>query len=167
MSPSIEGKKTKGGIEGRGLKAKSMKRIQVKLTIRSSQFLAFCWDVGAVVGAMLIIYGFFVAFGVPPYAPLDYFIELLSAPVTILGATAVFLSIYLKPSITPVKWQSQFIISPLFICACIVAGYLYFDRTVPSPNSILVGLSICAIFGSLMRIVPRIHEVTILDVLEK
>lgn len=135
-----------------------MKPLQFALSVPASQFLALCWDVGAVIGAVFVIYGFLVASGVPSYPWLDDLLARLSMPVTLAAALAVFLSIYVQPSATPVKLQSQLLVSPVFIAACLGAAYLHIARSTLVPNSIPAGLSLCAIFGSLMRMVPRIHE---------
>lgn len=130
----------------------------LRLQFVVSQFLSLCWDVGAVFGSVFVIYGYLIALGVPPYPWLDSALEKVSPLVTLVGALAVFLSIYVQPSQTSVKLQSKLVVSPIFIAACLGALYIFLATGMMLPNSILVGLSICAIFGSLMRIVPRTHE---------
>ena len=123
-----------------------------------SEVCAFVFDSGAVFGLILAAYGSTVWIVKPSCSLPDIIIKLASSIATLIGTVAVIVSIYFPPNPTPPKRMTRCLTAPLLLLWILAVVIIAVLRREYIPDTILLGFSIAAIFGALMRTFPRYHE---------
>ena len=129
-----------------------------KWKMLASQAASLFFDVGATFGLVLVVYGVITKLCNAPWPCLDAFVRWASPIATITASILVVASIYIPPNPTPPKTLTKFIVAPFVLAMLVIAAIVMVVSGKPADDSILLGFSISTMFGSLMRLIPRLHE---------